>query len=118
MFHFAFYTSPLHWSLHTVTHFNTDSQFLQQISMAPSFAINGGFPGTRITPPSDTGRFAAVYSEVQNSRIDHALPLPSVLKNPFVIVDGPQSTAAGNPGLSFPPFATSIFRQHFHFHVI
>ncbi|XP_027919803.1 pyrophosphate--fructose 6-phosphate 1-phosphotransferase subunit beta-like [Vigna unguiculata] len=65
--------------------------------MAPSFAINGGFPGTRITPPSDTGRFAAVYSEVQNSRIDHALPLPSVLKNPFVIVDGPQSTAAGNP---------------------
>ncbi|KAL9277989.1 hypothetical protein ACSQ67_024818 [Phaseolus vulgaris] len=65
--------------------------------MAPSFAINGGFPGTRVTPPSDTGRFAAVYSEVQNSRIDHALPLPSVLKNPFVIVDGHQSTAAGNP---------------------
>ncbi|KAL2339227.1 hypothetical protein Fmac_013673 [Flemingia macrophylla] len=65
--------------------------------MAPSFAINGGFPGRRVTPPSVTGRFAAVYSEVQNSRIEHALPLPSVLKNPFTIVDGPQSSAAGNP---------------------
>ncbi|RDX73840.1 Pyrophosphate--fructose 6-phosphate 1-phosphotransferase subunit beta [Mucuna pruriens] len=65
--------------------------------MAPSFAINGDFPGARVTPPSLTGRFAAVYSEVQNSRIDHALPLPSVLKNPFHIVDGPQSSAAGNP---------------------
>ncbi|KAL5163660.1 Pyrophosphate--fructose 6-phosphate 1-phosphotransferase subunit beta [Glycine soja] len=65
--------------------------------MAPSFAINGGFPGARVTPPSVTGRFAAVYSEVQNSRIDHELPLPSVLKNPFIIVDGPQSSAAGNP---------------------
>ncbi|KAL2571441.1 hypothetical protein AAZX31_17G009800 [Glycine max] len=68
--------------------------------MAPSFAINGAFPSARVTPPSVTGRFAAVYSEVQNSRIDHALPLPSVLKNPFIIVDGPQSSAAGNPGLA------------------
>ncbi|KAG5101194.1 hypothetical protein JHK84_046163 [Glycine max] len=65
--------------------------------MAPSFAINAAFPSARVTPPSVTGRFAAVYSEVQNSRIDHALPLPSVLKNPFIIVDGPQSSAAGNP---------------------
>ncbi|XP_027330620.1 pyrophosphate--fructose 6-phosphate 1-phosphotransferase subunit beta [Abrus precatorius] len=65
--------------------------------MAPSFAINGGFTGGRVTPPSTTGRFASVYSEVQNSRIDHALPLPSVLKTPFKIVDGPQSSAAGNP---------------------
>ncbi|XP_073280690.1 pyrophosphate--fructose 6-phosphate 1-phosphotransferase subunit beta-like [Primulina huaijiensis] len=44
-----------------------------------------------------TGRYAAVYSEVQNSRLDHPLPLPSVLKNPFTVVDGPPSSAAGNP---------------------
>ncbi|KAK4588472.1 hypothetical protein RGQ29_019462 [Quercus rubra] len=44
-----------------------------------------------------TGRFAAIYSEVQRSRIDHALPLPSVLRNSFKIVDGPASSAAGNP---------------------
>ncbi|MBA0748629.1 hypothetical protein Gogos_002621, partial [Gossypium gossypioides] len=44
-----------------------------------------------------SGRFAAVYSEVQNGRIDHALPLPSVLRNPFKVVEGPPSSAAGNP---------------------
>ncbi|KAG5080370.1 hypothetical protein JHK86_004435 [Glycine max] len=61
------------------------------------FAINGGFPGARVTPSSVTGRFAAVCSKVQNSCIDHELPLPSVLKSPFIIVDGPQSSATGNP---------------------
>ncbi|XP_061339787.1 pyrophosphate--fructose 6-phosphate 1-phosphotransferase subunit beta-like [Gastrolobium bilobum] len=65
--------------------------------MAPSVATNGGFDGGRIASSSITGRFASVYSEVQNSRIDHALPLPTVLKSPFKIVDGPQSSAAGNP---------------------
>ncbi|KAI5672980.1 hypothetical protein M9H77_13344 [Catharanthus roseus] len=45
----------------------------------------------------NTGRYASVYSEVQNSRLDHALSLPSVLKNPFLVVDGPLSSAAGNP---------------------
>uniref|UniRef100_A0A6N2KWX5 Pyrophosphate--fructose 6-phosphate 1-phosphotransferase subunit beta n=1 Tax=Salix viminalis TaxID=40686 RepID=A0A6N2KWX5_SALVM len=59
--------------------------------MAPAFVINGD-----AASPS-TGRFASVYSDVQFSRIDHALPLPSVLKNPFKIVDGPRSSAAGNP---------------------
>lgn len=39
-----------------------------------------------------------VYGEVQNSRVDHALPLPAVIKNEFSIVDGPASSAAGNPG--------------------
>ncbi|KAH1262094.1 Pyrophosphate--fructose 6-phosphate 1-phosphotransferase subunit beta [Glycine max] len=68
------------------------------------FAINGGFPGARVTPPSVTGRFAAVYSEVQNSCIDHELPLPSVLKSPFIIVDSPQSSAAGNPEEIAKPF--------------
>lgn len=43
------------------------------------------------------GRLADVYSEVQASRLNHALPLPSVLKKPFKIVDGPPSSAAGNP---------------------
>lgn len=45
----------------------------------------------------NTGRYASVYSEVQNSRLDHALPVPSVLKKPFQVVDGPPSSAAGNP---------------------
>ncbi|KAL6546789.1 hypothetical protein OROMI_022510 [Orobanche minor] len=44
-----------------------------------------------------TGRYAAVYSEVQNSRLGHPLPLPSVLKSSFKVVDGPPSSAAGNP---------------------
>lgn len=68
--------------------------------MAPSFVPNGGIYAAKTAPKSITGRFASVYSEVQNSRVDHALPLPSVLKKPFTIVDGPQSSAAGNPGKS------------------
>ncbi|XP_020259124.1 pyrophosphate--fructose 6-phosphate 1-phosphotransferase subunit beta-like [Asparagus officinalis] len=40
------------------------------------------------------GRLA---SEVQTSRLNHPLPLPSVLKSPFKIADGPPSSAAGNP---------------------
>ncbi|XP_073028395.1 pyrophosphate--fructose 6-phosphate 1-phosphotransferase subunit beta-like isoform X1 [Primulina eburnea] len=44
-----------------------------------------------------TGRYAAVYSEVQNTRLDHPLSLPSILKAPFKVVDGPPSSAAGNP---------------------
>ncbi|CAM8996342.1 unnamed protein product [Rhodiola kirilowii] len=43
------------------------------------------------------GRLASVYSEVQKSRLDHSLPLPSVLKNNFKVVEGPPSSAAGNP---------------------
>lgn len=43
------------------------------------------------------GRLADVYSEVQTSRLNHPLPLPSVLKSPFKIVDGGPSSAAGNP---------------------
>ena len=47
-----------------------------------------------------TGRLATVYSDVQNSRLDHSLPLPKVIKNQFDVVDGPASSAAGNPGLT------------------
>ncbi|CAD5165093.1 pyrophosphate--fructose 6-phosphate 1-phosphotransferase subunit beta [Musa acuminata AAA Group] len=43
------------------------------------------------------GRLSSVYSEVQTSRLNHPLPLPSVLKGHFKLVDGPPSSAAGNP---------------------
>ncbi|RRT48484.1 hypothetical protein BHE74_00053560, partial [Ensete ventricosum] len=46
------------------------------------------------------GRLSSVYSEVQTSRLNHPLRLPSVLKGPFKLVDGPPSSAAGNPGHS------------------
>ncbi|KAL6332604.1 hypothetical protein AAG906_009924 [Vitis piasezkii] len=62
--------------------------------MSPSIDANGGASAGNST----TGRFAAVYSEVQTSRLNHSLPLPSVLKSPFKIVEGPPSSAAGNPG--------------------
>ncbi|KAF5728560.1 pyrophosphate--fructose 6-phosphate 1-phosphotransferase subunit beta [Tripterygium wilfordii] len=61
--------------------------------MAPSLVNNGD-----IKSSPATGRVASVYSEVQTSRIDHSLPLPSVLRNPFKIVDGPVSSSAGNSG--------------------
>ncbi|KAK6269086.1 hypothetical protein QUC31_013246 [Theobroma cacao] len=64
--------------------------------MSPSLVTNNGDVATVKTAPV-AGRLAAVYSEVQTSRIDHALPLPSVLRNPFKIVAGPPSSAAGNP---------------------
>ncbi|KAJ9136399.1 hypothetical protein P3X46_033482 [Hevea brasiliensis] len=63
--------------------------------MAPSFVTNGRVPTFKSSPA--TGRVASFYSEVQASRIDHALPLPSVLKNRFKIVEGSPSSAAGNP---------------------
>nr|GEX20519.1 pyrophosphate--fructose 6-phosphate 1-phosphotransferase subunit beta [Tanacetum cinerariifolium] len=37
------------------------------------------------------------YTEVQTSRLKLDLPLPSVLKTSFGVVDGPKSSAAGNP---------------------
>ncbi|XP_068320250.1 pyrophosphate--fructose 6-phosphate 1-phosphotransferase subunit beta isoform X2 [Pyrus communis] len=63
----------------------------------PSLIANGGAAGAELVPAPVTGRFVSVYSEVQASRIDHVLPLPSVLKKPFKVVDGPASSAAGNP---------------------
>ncbi|OMO76890.1 hypothetical protein CCACVL1_15349 [Corchorus capsularis] len=79
--------------------------------MSPSLVANGDFAAVKAAPVA--GRLASVYSEVQNSRIDHALPLPSVLRNPFKIVDGPASSAAGNPGLFLLCFFTSL---HFSFY--
>lgn len=42
-------------------------------------------------------RSATVYSELQTSRLKVSLPLPNVLKSSFEVVDGPKSSAAGNP---------------------
>ncbi|CAN1339406.1 Pyrophosphate--fructose 6-phosphate 1-phosphotransferase subunit beta [Linum perenne] len=64
--------------------------------MAPSFVINGDISATTNSSNS-AGRVSSVYSDVQASRIDYQLPLPSVLTAPFKIVDGPASSAAGNP---------------------
>ncbi|XP_057499651.1 pyrophosphate--fructose 6-phosphate 1-phosphotransferase subunit beta [Actinidia eriantha] len=64
--------------------------------MATALVANGDFSSGK-SPDPVTGRFAAVYSEVQNSRLDHSLPLPSVLQKPFKVVAGPPSSSAGNP---------------------
>ncbi|KAF3973695.1 hypothetical protein ACB098_05G166600 [Castanea mollissima] len=63
----------------------------------PTQVPNGDIAAVISASAPVTSRLAAVYSEVQRSRIDHALPLPSVLRNSFKIVDGPASSAAGNP---------------------
>ncbi|KAL6281985.1 hypothetical protein ACE6H2_012914 [Prunus campanulata] len=65
--------------------------------MTPSLVANGGVAAGEAVAAPVTGRVATVYSEVQSSRIDHKLPLPSVLTKPFKVVDGPASSAAGNP---------------------
>lgn len=44
------------------------------------------------------GRSVSMYSELQNSRIKVSLPLPSVLKKSFRVVEGPRSSAVANPG--------------------
>ncbi|KAK3021746.1 hypothetical protein RJ639_045689 [Escallonia herrerae] len=61
--------------------------------MSPSADSNGSVAAGKPTP----GRLASVYSEVQKSRLEVSLPLPSVLKSSFHVVDGPHSSAAGNP---------------------
>ncbi|CAH9105756.1 unnamed protein product [Cuscuta epithymum] len=65
--------------------------------MAPAAAVSLLASADIASAKASTGRYASVYSEVQNSRLDHPLPLPSVLRNPFKVVDGPASSAAGHP---------------------
>ncbi|KAL5578749.1 hypothetical protein UlMin_011191 [Ulmus minor] len=65
--------------------------------MAAALVSNGDLLAGKSSPSQIAGRVASVYSEVQASRIDHDLPLPSVLRSHFKIVDGPPSSAAGNP---------------------
>jgi len=77
---------------------------LSNPSMAPAMVANGDVSVANSVPALVGGRFA-VYSELQRSRIDHALPLPRVLTGNFQVVDGPNSSAAGNPGFSL--FANS-----------
>ncbi|KAH0877341.1 hypothetical protein HID58_064735 [Brassica napus] len=65
--------------------------------MAPSLAaVNRDLAAASPDNAPAKGR-ASVYSEVQSSRINNALPLPSVLKGAFKTVEGPASSAAGNP---------------------
>ncbi|KAK9151579.1 hypothetical protein Syun_009888 [Stephania yunnanensis] len=67
--------------------------------MAPPSIPSATPSAAAVTPPAavEPGRLASVYSELQRSRLDQALPLPSVLRKPFNVVDGPKSSAAGNP---------------------
>ncbi|KAI8000049.1 Pyrophosphate--fructose 6-phosphate 1-phosphotransferase subunit beta [Camellia lanceoleosa] len=78
--------------------------------MASALVYNGDFSAAKC--PASTSRVASVYSEVQNSRLDHSLPLPSVLKSSFKVVHGPPSSAAGNPGFHLR-FDKSIVRSLF-----
>ncbi|WOG98833.1 hypothetical protein DCAR_0418178 [Daucus carota subsp. sativus] len=48
-------------------------------------------------PTPSPWRGVSGFSEVQSSRLKLSLPLPSVLKDHFRVVDGPPSSAAGNP---------------------
>ncbi|XP_078443171.1 pyrophosphate--fructose 6-phosphate 1-phosphotransferase subunit beta-like [Wolffia australiana] len=62
--------------------------------MASELSNGGRLP----SQPAISGRDATVYSELQTSRLDHELLLPSVLKAPaFRVVDCAGSSAAGNP---------------------
>ncbi|KAJ9700958.1 hypothetical protein PVL29_006338 [Vitis rotundifolia] len=74
--------------------------------MSPSIFTNGGASAENST----TGRFTVVYSEVQTSRLNYSLPLPSVLKSSFKIVDGPLSFAVDNPG-EIAELFSNPFRQ-------
>ncbi|KAI8021731.1 Pyrophosphate--fructose 6-phosphate 1-phosphotransferase subunit beta [Camellia lanceoleosa] len=71
--------------------------------MASALVFNYDFSATKSLAPS-TSHFASVYSEVQNSYLDHSLPLPSVLKSSFKIVHGPSRSTTGNPGQVFVTF--------------
>lgn len=55
-----------------------------------------------------TTRVMSVYSEVQTSRLNHTLPLPSVLRAPYSMTDGPPSSAAGNPGMQLKSGSESL----------
>ncbi|GER57226.1 phosphofructokinase family protein, partial [Striga asiatica] len=59
----------------------------ESIDRNPSMAAN----------PVAPGRSASDYSELQASRLAVSLPLPEVLRKSFKVVDGPPSSAAGNP---------------------
>ncbi|KAJ4730094.1 Pyrophosphate--fructose 6-phosphate 1-phosphotransferase subunit beta [Melia azedarach] len=53
--------------------------------------------GSATTTAVEKDLLSSVHSELQASRLNLSLPLPSVLKSSFNVVDGPPSSAAGNP---------------------
>nr|DAD23478.1 TPA_asm: hypothetical protein HUJ06_024941 [Nelumbo nucifera] len=65
-------------------------------SSAPVMLNSDGTTG-KAAQAANPGRFISVYSELQTNRLNQCLPLPSVLKNPFKIVEGPPSSSSGNP---------------------
>lgn len=65
--------------------------------MAAATISNGNISGEKSAPAPVSGRISSVYSELQRGRIDHALSLPRVLTGNINLVDGPKSSAAGNP---------------------
>lgn len=63
----------------------------------PALTAGKSFTGaTTLTP----WRVVSGFSEVQSSRLKLSLPLPSVLKSHFKLVDGPPSSAIGNTGFN------------------
>ncbi|KAK2649056.1 hypothetical protein Ddye_016545 [Dipteronia dyeriana] len=65
--------------------------------------------GSATTVKSDgLGRLASDYSELQSSRLDVSLPLPSVLKNSFNDVDGPPSSGTGDSEDVPQPVRTAV----------
>lgn len=64
--------------------------------MSTAILMSNGDVSKKSTPVP--GRLASLYSEVQKSRLDVTLPLPSVLRSGFTVVEGPPSSAAGNTG--------------------
>lgn len=70
--------------------------FILRVSLSLKAIMSSSSVNLKAVP----GRLTSSYSEVQASRLDVSLPLPSVLKSSFSVVDGPKSSAAGNPGPS------------------
>ncbi|XP_038877669.1 pyrophosphate--fructose 6-phosphate 1-phosphotransferase subunit beta-like [Benincasa hispida] len=65
--------------------------------MSPPFIANVDVSPIIASSPLEIGCVSTVYSEVQAHRIDQPFPFPSVLKNPFKILNGPPTSAASNP---------------------
>ncbi|XWS30981.1 hypothetical protein CRYUN_Cryun23aG0037800 [Craigia yunnanensis] len=63
--------------------------------MSPAVATNGFLVTRREECHSLLP--SVVYSELQSNRLNHTLPLPSILKNSFKVVDGLHTSAAANP---------------------
>ncbi|KAI4308362.1 hypothetical protein L6164_031445 [Bauhinia variegata] len=100
-------TNLARWWMDTTTW-----SFLLQLLItypSPPFTITF-FKNTSLSPPHSLlqppslnskmavpGRAVSVYSELQSRRLEVSLPFPSVLKSSFQVVEGPKSSASGNP---------------------